>query len=63
MKGIIWLWKHRHCWKGLKQLYEGAPEIRRNLRLAAGNLRVTDQPAIQEDRSVSAKLDKTLEWL
>jgi len=22
MNGIIWLWKHRYCWKQLKYLYE-----------------------------------------
>lgn len=22
MQGIIWLWKHRHCWEQLKYLYE-----------------------------------------
>ncbi len=22
MSGIIWLWKHRHCWEQLKYLYE-----------------------------------------
>lgn len=31
MNGIIWLWKHRHCWKQLKYLYNKRFELKRIL--------------------------------
>lgn len=32
MNGVIWLWKHRHCWEQLRYLYEH----RYSLKLALG---------------------------
>lgn len=32
MQGILWLWKHRHCWEQLKYLYEQRIELKRILR-------------------------------
>lgn len=31
MKGIIWLWKHRHCWEQLRYLYSHRFELKRIL--------------------------------
>lgn len=31
MKGIIWLWKHQHCWKQLRYLYSHRFELKRIL--------------------------------
>lgn len=41
MQGIIWLWKHRHCWEQLKYLYEQRGELKRILRSIHIN---TDSP-------------------
>lgn len=32
MNGIVWLWKHRHCWEQLEYLYEQRTELKRILR-------------------------------
>lgn len=29
MKGIIWLWKHRHCWEDMKLLWDHRTELKR----------------------------------
>ncbi len=31
MQGIIWLWKHRHCWEQLRYLYSHRYELKRIL--------------------------------
>ncbi len=31
MNGIIWLWKHRHCWEQLRYLYSHRYELKRIL--------------------------------
>lgn len=31
MNGIIWLWKHRHCWEQLRYLYSHRFELKRIL--------------------------------
>jgi hypothetical protein len=35
MKGIIWLWKHRHCWEQLRYLYSHRFELKRMLGIMA----------------------------
>lgn len=42
MQGIIWLWKHRHCWKQLKYLYEN----RYSLKLALHTSKAEDAERI-----------------
>lgn len=42
MKGLIWLWRHRHCWEQLKYLYEQRGELKRILRSIHIN---TDSPS------------------
>lgn len=43
MSGIIWLWKHRHCWKQLKYLYEH----RYSLTLALSTSKAEDAEEIR----------------
>jgi len=42
MNGIIWLWKHRYCWKQLKYLYEN----RYRLKLALSTSKAEDAEKI-----------------
>ena len=62
MNGIIWLWKHRHCWKQLKYLYEHRFE----LKLILGNISVHhDRPGeYQSDCNADPeRLEKILDCL
>ena len=43
MQGIIWLWKHRHCWEQLKYLHES----RGALKLALSTSKAEDAEEIR----------------